>query len=154
MKKIIVVVAFLSLFLSSCSLSYRRIISFFTAKDPQELFVRMPVEIVSGYELAQERNRFGFVVFAPSKRVPDGMYETETLASQIVWIGWNDDFIVVMEQEETQKVWRIIDVVSQHVYDCIEATQIDMCNSYDEFLSLRTQLGVPESVVMRDVQEV
>lgn len=76
------------------------------------------------------------------------------LASQINRIGWNNNFIVVEEQEKTQKVWKIIVVKTEYVYDCIEKIEIDMCKSYDEFKSLRTQVGVPDDVELRDVVDV
>jgi len=154
MRKRVFVLFALSFILSACSLSFRKIEVFLFAPDANEIFVRIPVEIISGYELAQLRNKSGFVVSSPPRRAPDGMYIADTLASQIRRIGWNNDFIVIEEQEETQKVWKIIIVKTEHVYDCIERIEIDMCKSYDEFKSLRTQIGVPDDVELRNVVDV
>jgi hypothetical protein len=100
------------------------------------------------------RDRSGFVVFSPTRRAPDGIYEGDILASQVQRIGWNDDFIILEEQEKTQKVWKIIVVRTEYVYYCAEKTELDMCKSYDEFKSLRTETEVPDDIELRDVFDV
>lgn len=101
MKKIFLIQVVLSIVLSSCWFSYRRVKTFLTAKDPQEIFVRIPVEIVADYRIAQMRDRSGYTVTSPLRRAPDGIYIADTLASQIRRIGWNNDFIVIEEQQKT-----------------------------------------------------
>lgn len=154
MKRNLFVFIAITMLLSSCSLSLRRIESFFTADDPQDIFVRMPIELVSGYRLAQMKSSENFTLTSPLKCSSDRICESDMLASQINRIGWNNNFIVVEEQEKTQKVWKIIIVKTEYVYYCAEKTEIDMCKSYDEFKSLRTQAGVPDDVELRDVVDV
>ena len=154
MKRIFLVYILLSFALSSCSLSPRRIQAFVYAKDPEEIFARLPVEIVADYQLAQTKDKNGFIVTSPPKPTPDGIYVGNILASQLRYIGWNDEFIVVEEQDKTQKVWRIIVVNTEYVYDCIENIEIDMCKSYDQFVLLMSQVGVPVNLELRDVVDI
>ena len=81
--------------------------------------------------------------------------ERYAIASNIVEIGWNDDFIVV-ESKMTNHEWMIIVVVSTgKTYHCDENTPfVDECNSFEEFLLLKDEVGVPETLIMRDVHQV
>jgi hypothetical protein len=154
MKKKLLIVVFFSLLLAGCALSYRKIEFFFTAKDKDEVFLKAPVEIVSGYKLAQfKHGSQNFVIISPSKLAPDGIYDSDfTYAVDL--IGWTNDFIVG-EIHSAKISWFLIVISSEQVYDCIDfPEETIMCNSYERFVSIEQQLGVPTNIELRDVEQV
>ncbi|MCC7119795.1 MAG: hypothetical protein IT310_14820 [Anaerolineales bacterium] len=153
MKKIIVFCSLSIIFLlSSCSL--RQIKYFIQAKDPEEIFLKLPVEFVSGYEIAQIRNSSQeFIIISPTKRASDGVYYSDFTYS-VDLIGWTDDFILI-EQHGAKKSWVLIDIKTEQVYNCIDFPEVkNMCGTYEEFLAIQEKLGVPENIEMQDIEQI
>ena len=152
MKKIFVFCSLsIILFLSSCSL--RQMKYFIQAEDPEEVFLKLPVELVSGYQIAQERSGSQkYIIIFPAKRTSDGTYFSDSY--HVSLIGWTDNFIVI-EQHGAKKSWMLIDISSEQVYECIDFPEVkNMCGTYEGFLAYQEKLGVPQNIEMRDIEQV
>jgi len=153
MKKLFVFCSFsLMLLLSSCSL--RQLIYPIQAVEPEEIFLKLPVEFINGYELAQLRDSSQkYVIFSPAKRASDGTYYSDFTYS-VSLIGWADDFIVI-EQHGAKKSWVLIDIKTEQVYECIDFPEVkNMCGTYEGFLAYQEKLGVPKNIEMQEIEQV
>lgn len=116
---------------------------------------RTPIPIVGPYSLGRPM-LCGLELYRPSD--PDlgetGAYHV-LVHEAVVTIGWDDEFILVERHPQgltsddkpvsPQPEWYII-VVSTGLVDC--------SYSYDAFLRMREEFGVPDTIEMRDARQV
>jgi hypothetical protein len=115
---------------------------------------RHPTELSGGYSLGRVYLG-GLELFGPP-HVSDEYFSYSTVVDQaVVRIGWDEDFIVVErhplghtigdQPDSSHPEWHIVVVSTGEVHTTY---------SYDAFLTLRDQWGVPDSIEMRDASDV
>lgn len=124
-------------------------------------FVEEPLEIANGFFLGKEQGGYSVAMSQHVSENDNGNYTV--IVSNANLLGWNPDFIVV---ETTSSVsdsteWFVAVVSTRQVYHC--ATQFnelpktaivpDECSTAEEFLELKTRLGVPGNLVMRNAED-
>jgi hypothetical protein len=116
---------------------------------------RTPVDIVGGYSLGRPMLS-GLELYRPSD--PDlgesGAYHV-LVHEAVARIGWDDEFILV--ERHPQGTTFDDKPVSPHPewYVVVVSTgEVRTSYSYDRFLDLRAELGVPDSIEMRDARKV
>lgn len=107
-----------------------------------------PLEMVDGYGLAP----WSYGGYALIGTLSESG-ERYAIVSDIQRIGWNDWFIVV-ESKTSKRKWLIIDIVNKKNHICDENSPFeDECNSFEEFQTLKKEIGIPETFVMKDVEQ-
>jgi hypothetical protein len=108
-----------------------------------------PLKIIDGYGLAPW-SYGGYALIGTLARSG----ERYAIVSDIVSIGWNNDFILV-ESKVTKQEWNIIVVSTGKNYSCDQNSPFtEDCSSFEEFNLLKQRIGVPNSLVMKDVDQV
>lgn len=126
-------------------------------------FSEEPPKIVNGYLLAKEEGYgYGVAMLQGPSESEEAAYVV--LISNVSLLGWNNDFIVAEtpSASDTSTEWYVIVVSTGQIYHCVErlkelsekANPIEACSSLKEFSELKTKLGVPGDLTMRNSTEV
>ena len=112
-----------------------------------------PVDFVDGFGLATW-SEGGYALVGTLKMTG----ERYAAVTDIVEIGWNDDY-VVLETKMMVQEWHIYVIPTGKIYHCDVNTPpvtpfLEECNSFEEFQALKKEVGVPETLIMRDVNQV
>jgi len=108
-----------------------------------------PIEFVDGYGLAPWSDG-GYALVDISSATGD----RNVTITNIVRIGWNNDYIV-LESKIVEQEWHIYGVTTKKYFHCgVKGVFDDNCNSFIEFQALKIKLGIPESLQMRDADDV
>jgi hypothetical protein len=117
---------------------------------------RTPVDIVGGYSLGRTPLG-GLQLYEPPYDPQDGLgLAYHAVAEQaVVSIGWNEDFIVAERHPLGYVLGDRPDSSHPEWYVVVVSTgEVRTSYSYDRFLNLRAELGVPDSIEMRDARKV
>ena len=108
-----------------------------------------PLKIVDGYRLAPWSDG-GYALIGTLSESG----ERYAIVSDLTSIGWNSDFIIV-ESKITKSKWDIFVISARKSYKCDENSPfVDKCNSYKEFQLLKDKIGIPKTLLLRDVNQV
>jgi len=108
-----------------------------------------PVDFVDGFGLATWSE--GGYALVGTLKLTGERYTAET---DIVKIGWNNNY-VVLETKRVAQEWHIYGIRTGKIYHCdVNTPFVDECNSFVEWQVLQLKVGVPETLIMRDVNQV
>lgn len=118
------------------------------------LIMSGPVEIVGGYSMGKPLGG-RLEVWAPPVEHEDGVSYSVVVGSEVVSIGWNEDFILAERHylgewigatpDSSKPKWYIIEVSSGKVHGDL---------SGERFQSLIEELSVQDSIEMLNAEEV
>jgi len=120
------------------------------------LLERERVHIVGGYSLGGWRGS-GLELYEPPYDPMDGagLAYDGVVEQTVVTIGWDEDFILI--ERHPPRVTFLHEPSTWHPewYIVVVSTgEVQSRGSYDAFIRLREELGVPDSIEMRDAREV
>jgi hypothetical protein len=107
-----------------------------------------PLEIAGGYGLAPW-SEGGYALIGTLSKTG----ERYAIFSDITTIGWDENFIVV-ESKVLSRKWYLVDLSTKKTYLCYENSPIQDCSSFEEFQELKGKIGVPGTLLMKDVNVV
>ena len=119
---------------------------------------RDPTELTGGYSLGRIFLGGLKLYGPPIVYVVEGQehFDYPIIADQaVVKIGWDEDFILAERHPLGNTLGDKPDSSHPGWYIVVVSTgEVQSRYSYDAFLSLREELGVPDSIEMRDAREV
>ena len=127
-------------------------------------FSENPVKIVGNFSLGKEKGGNGYSVAMTQRPSTSNNAAYVVLISNVSLLGWNDDFIVAEtpSASDTSSEWYLVVVSTQQVYHCAErlkelrekTSATEACSSLEQFVELKTKLGVPGDFALQNSTEV